>query len=103
MQVRVDAKDLEALDRLAATHNVSRSDAFRRVLHHQPLPKALVDAKVYFELRQVGVNINQIAHSLNRGDDPDLEYIHEHLEHLEDRLDYISRCLCEGRPLLEMP
>lgn len=94
LQVRVSPEDLAALDRLAQGYNLSRSDAVRRLLHRVPMPAAQVDADSYRELRRVGVNLNQIAKSLNRGDDPDLEVIHQHLEHLEARLDHFALLLC---------
>ena len=94
LQVRVDQQDLEALDRLAEAHNLSRSDAFRRVLQHLPFPKAKIDADSYLELRRIGVNINQIAHSLNRGDGPDFGVIRTRLEELDARLESIALRLC---------
>ena len=94
LQVRVDAKDLAALDRLAETHKLSRSDAFRRVLHHLPFPRPKVDADTYLELRRVGVNINQIAHRLNCGEIPEMVEIWHYLDALEVRLDYLALHLC---------
>jgi hypothetical protein len=94
-QVRVDSQDLEALDRLAEAHNLSRSDAFRRVLRHLPFPRPKADAETYFQLRKLGVNINQIAHALNRGDDPEIDNIRHHLEDLETRLDSLALRLCQ--------
>jgi len=94
-QVRVDSQDLEALDRLAEAHNLSRSDAFRRVLRHLPFPRAKTDADTYLQLRRVGVNINQIAHALNRGDDPDIHAIWHHLEDLETQVDSLALRLCQ--------
>jgi ABC-type uncharacterized transport system fused permease/ATPase subunit len=103
LQVRVDAKDLDALDRLAATHNLSRSDAFRRVLHGLPMPKAKVDADIYLELRRIGVNVNQIAHALNRGDEPELDLIKNRLNALESRLDSLALSLSSGSTRSDRP
>ena len=102
-QIRVDAQDLDALDRLAETHNLTRSNAFRRVLHHLPFPKAKLDAETYLELRKVGANINQIARALNSGDAPDSGLIEHWLEKLDARLDALALRLCreparEGGP-----
>lgn len=94
LQVRVDKQDLEALDRLAETHNLSRSDAFRRVIHHLPFPRAKMDADTYLELRRIGVNINQIAHALNRGDAQDVGLMRHRLEDLDARLDSVALRLC---------
>ena len=41
------------------------------------------------------MNINQIAHALNRGDDPDTDAIRHHLEDLETRLDSLALRLCQ--------
>lgn len=86
--------DLAALDRLASDHNLSRSEAFRRVLKNLPLPRSFADIKTYRELRHIGVNVNQIAHGLNRGDDLSWEEIRGYLEHLHDRLDFLALRLC---------
>jgi hypothetical protein len=93
-QVRVGLKDLEALDRLAEVHNLSRSDAFRRVLRHLPFPRARMDADTYLELRRIGVNINQIARALNSGEFPETEIIRHFLEALDARLDSVALRLC---------
>lgn len=104
LQVRVDSHDLDALDCLAQAHNLSRSDAFRRVLKRLPFPRSKVDANTYRELRRVGVNLNQIAKCLNRGDDPVLEVILDHLGDLACRLDEVALLVCgdgdaqEGEP-----
>ena len=94
-QVRVDAQDLEALDRLAEIHNLTRSDAFRRLLRHLPFPRTKIDADTYFELRKIGVNINQMTRAINRGDDPEIRHIQDCLEDLDARLDSIALRLCQ--------
>lgn len=93
-QVRVDANDLEALDRLAKGYGMTRSDTVRRILHHLPPPRYRVDAETYLELRRQGVNLNQVAKALNRGDDPDLEAIQACLDRLNDRLEDLALRLC---------
>jgi hypothetical protein len=94
LQVRVDQQDLEALDRLAQTCNLSRSEAFRRVLKHLPLPKPKTDAETYRELRRIGLNINQIAHCLNRGEDPEFQVITKRLDQLSLLLEDLALGLC---------
>jgi hypothetical protein len=104
LQVRVDAQDLEALDQLAQAHNLTRSEAFRRVLKKLPFPRAKVDADTYRELRRVGVNVNQIAKCLNSGDAPELEVIQQRLDDLSYRLEEVALLVCgdqeeqEGEP-----
>ena len=96
LQVRVNAQDLAALDRLAEAYNLTRADAFRKVLHQLPFPRAKCDADMYLELRKIGVNINQIAKRLNQGDNPDFDVIQEHIHFLDSRLDAIAHTLCQA-------
>jgi hypothetical protein len=96
LQVRVNAQDLAALDRLAEAYNLTRADAFRKVLHQLPFHPSKCDADTYLELRRIGVNINQIAKCLNQGDKPDFDVIQEHLHVLDSRLDTIALTLCQA-------
>ncbi len=98
LQIRVDNQDLEALDRLAEAHNLTRSDTVRRLLRGRPLPKAKVDADTYLELRRIGSNINQIAHKCNGGFDPTKVEILYHLDRLGEVLEDVTRSLCLGSP-----
>lgn len=101
-QVRVSRVDLEALDRLAKGYGMTRSDTVRRILHRLPPPRYRVDAETYLELRREGVNLNQIAKALNRGDGPDLEAIQACLDRLHDRLEDLAIQLC-AVPALHPP
>lgn len=93
-QIRVSVEDLAALDELARTHHLSRSAAFRRVLHKLPLPRSVADVETYRELRRIGTNINQIAKAQNRGEDLAWPEIRPYLENLHDRLDYFALRVC---------
>jgi len=96
LQVRVDMVDLATLDTLAQEHGLTRSDAMRRLIRRAPLPKALVEAKTYLELRRQGNNINQLAKALNRGDEPELLSIQVRLDDLRECLQDLALQLCGG-------
>jgi hypothetical protein len=98
LQIRVDNQDLEALDRLAEAHNLTRSDTVRRLLRGRSMPKTKVDADTYLELRRIGNNINQIAHKCNGGFDPGKVEIMYHLDRLSMVLGNVTRSLCLGSP-----
>jgi hypothetical protein len=67
------------------------------------MPKAKVDADIYLELRRIGVNVNQIAHALNRGDEPELDLIKNRLNALESRLDSLALSLSSGSTRSDRP
>ena len=100
LQVRVDQDDLAALDNLAKLYNLSKSDAFRRVLKHLPMPRSLTDAITYRELRKIGVNLNQVAKALNSGEDPNNASILQVLMDLDAHLEEVELHLM-GTPLEE--
>ncbi len=93
---------MAALDNLAKLYNLSKSDAFRRVLKHLPMPRSLTDAKTYRELRRIGVNVNQIAKALNSGDDPGHAAMLQVLRDLDAHLEEVELHLM-GTPLEEEP
>ena len=95
-QCRVNTADLEALDQLASAHGLTRSEAVRRLLHRLPFPRATVDAQTYRELRRIGVNVNQMAHSLNRGDAPEADVILPRLDDLAWFLEDLALKLAGG-------
>lgn len=101
LQIRVDNQDLEALDRLAEAHNLTRSETVRRLLRGRSMPKTKIDADTYLELRRIGNNINQIAHACNGGFDPAKVEILYHLDRLSVVLEDVTRSLCLGTPAQE--
>jgi hypothetical protein len=96
LQVRVDVVDLATLDTLAQEYGLTRSDAMRRLIRRAPMPKAMVEAKTYVELRRQGNNINQLARALNRGDEPELLSIQVSLDDLRECLQDLALQLCSG-------
>lgn len=95
-QCRVTSLDLEALDRSARAHGLSRSDAVRRLIHHLPFPRSMTDASTYRELRRIGVNLNQIARSLNSGEVPDAGLILPKLDDLASTLEDLALKIAGG-------
>ena len=53
--------------------------------------RGLVDAQLLSEINRIGVNLNQIAHVLNRGDDRDPHHLDHVLGKLVSVLEQIGR------------
>ena len=65
--VRLDQSEEDELNRLCETLRCSKSDVFRRLLKYKVVyGKPPVEfGKVIAELRRIGVNLNQLARSVN--------------------------------------
>lgn len=69
IEIRVKEHELDAIKQLADASRLSVSELTRRALMNikiepvQPIPE--INRAVYVELSKIGVNLNQIARSLN--------------------------------------
>ena len=65
--VRLDQSEEDELLRLCATLRCSKSDVFRRLLKYKVVygKPPLEFGKLIAELRRIGVNLNQLARSVN--------------------------------------
>lgn len=70
--MRFSAAEYESLRAQAAERHCTFSDLVRRVVLEHPLPPQrlpAVDAEVARQLAKIGVNLNQLAHNMNRAGD----------------------------------
>ena len=65
LSVRLTAEEREHLDRLARESGLSLSNVIRSTETRQRQPAEIND--LYREINRIGVNINQIARSVNAG------------------------------------
>jgi len=71
--VRLTPQERDELRRQAETHHVSLSDYIRRIALKRRMPPGCapeVNRETYNQLRRVGNNLNQLAHSINSGSNP---------------------------------
>ncbi|TYK32816.1 DUF6290 family protein [Bacteroides pyogenes] len=87
---RVSEEEKRILQKKAEIYNLSLSSYVRKVsLETKILSKT--DVKIAFELKKIGVNLNQIAKHLNSI--PFEENIKNHLNEIEALLDFIKNIL----------
>ena len=91
--VRLTQAELTHLQSLAASARLPVSDYVRqRLLSGKVTPRPSADqASLLTELNRIGVNLNQIARQLNRGDQPDPHHLDFVLGQLVDALRRVAR------------
>ncbi len=98
--VRLDQSEEDELLRLCETLNCSKSEVFRRLLKYKIVygKPPLEFGKLVAEMRRIGVNLNQIARSLNVNgftNSSELKKVLDDLYALEHKLNESVCAKCE--------
>ena len=98
VNIRLTAEESNQVNDYAEASGLSPANWIRHKVFtgkNPPVKLSPLDASIYQELKRIGVNFNQVAHKLNRGDSPtDLE---KALIELRRLLDSILKTLLNDR------
>lgn len=70
IKIRLNTKEKERLDQVLTDCRTHAPDVFRRLLMKNSFPKAqspLLDINTYYELRKIGVNMDQYVKAVHQG------------------------------------
>ena len=98
--VRLDQSEEDELNRLCDTQHCSKSEVFRRLLKYKIVygKPPIEFGKVIAELRRIGVNLNQLARSVNANgfvNGSELRQTLDELYELEHKLNESVCAKCE--------
>jgi hypothetical protein len=103
--VRISESELSLFERKRSTSGLSKTDFFIKLLESSVIKVYNFNATaadIYFELRKIGTNLNQIAYHANAGKLPlaesQLRDIHAHYSEVMEKLkDFLERPLINAR------